>query len=180
MPGLGGNEADPARRCAVRHTGSAVCAFQYDDPILDHTGQQRTLRSGRVLSARCKGQRSGRQPGGLCLHGLFNDRYLSMDNYEGVEYWQCENDPSSISVTPAIPDETTGLQVAGSAVALDYVVGLLFDEDACMTDFQLDRADSTPLEARKLYRNLWLHIAKNGINDFTEKAVLFIMADPAT
>ena len=116
----------------------------------------------------------------IVMPEIFNDRYLSMDNYEGVEYWQCENDPSSISVTPAIPDETTGLQVAGSAVALDYVVGLLFDEDACMTDFQLDRADSTPLEARKLYRNLWLHIAKNGINDFTEKAVLFIMADPTT
>ena len=116
----------------------------------------------------------------IVMPEIFNDRYLSMDNYEGVEYWQCENDPSSVSVTPAIPDETTGLQVAGSAVALDYVVGLLFDEDACMTDFQLDRADSTPLEARKLYRNLWLHIAKNGINDFTEKAVLFIMADPAT
>lgn len=114
----------------------------------------------------------------MVMPEIFNDRYLSMDNYEGVEYWQAENDPSSISVTPAIPDETTGLQIAGSAVALDYVVGLLFDEDACMTDFQLDRADSTPLEARKLYRNLWLHIAKNGINDFTEKAVLFIMKDP--
>lgn len=116
----------------------------------------------------------------IVMPEIFNDRYLSMDNYEGVEYWQCENDPSSISVTPAIPDETTGLQVAGSAVALDYVVGLLFDEDACMVDFQLDRADSSPLEARKLFRNLWLHLSRNGINDFTEKAVLFIMADPTT
>ena len=116
----------------------------------------------------------------MVMPEIFNDSYLSKPQYEGIEYWQCENDPSAVSVTPAIPDETTGLQIAGSAVALDYVVGLLFDEDACMTDFQLDRADSTPLEARKLYRNLWMHFAKNGINDFTEKAVLFIMADPVT
>lgn len=115
----------------------------------------------------------------IVMPEIFNDRYLNMENqYEGVEYWQTENDPSSIDVFPAIPDETTGLQIKGNEVELDYVVGLLFDEDACMVDFQLDRADSSPLEARKLYRNLWLHIAKNGINDFTEKAVLFIMADP--
>lgn len=110
---------------------------------------------------------------------IFNDRYLKLDQYEGVEFWQNENDPSAVSVTPAIPTADS-TQTAGSAVALDYVVGLLFDTDAAMTDFQLDRADSTPLEARKLYRNLWLHIAKNGINDFTEKAILFIMADPTT
>lgn len=115
----------------------------------------------------------------MVMPEIFNDRYLTLDSYEGVEYWQCENDPSAVKVYPAIPDETTGLQVKGDLVDLPYVVGLLFDEDACMVDFQLDRADSTPLEARKLYRNLWLHIAKNGINDFTEKAVLFIMADPS-
>lgn len=116
----------------------------------------------------------------LVMPEIFNDKYLSRPQYEGIEYWQCENDPSSVSVTPAIPDETNGTQIAGSAVSLPYVVGLLFDEDACMVDFQVDRVDSTPLEARKLYRNLWMHIAKNGINDFTEKAVLFIMQDPAT
>lgn len=115
----------------------------------------------------------------MVMPEIFNDKYLSMDQYEGVEYWQNENVPASISVTPAIPtDDST--QTAGNAVELDYVVGVLFDSDAMMTDFQLDRADTTPLEARKLYHNLWLHIAKNGINDFTEKAVLFIMADPVT
>ena len=116
----------------------------------------------------------------IVMPEIFNDRYLTRPQYEGIEYWQCENDPSSVSVTPAIPDATTGYQTTGSAVSLDYVVALLFDEDACMTDFQLERVDSTPLEARKLYRNLWLHASRNNINDFTEKAVLFIMADPVT
>lgn len=116
----------------------------------------------------------------MVLPEIFNDRYLNIGNFEGVDYWQNENDPSAISVYPAIPDQATGLQKKGDLVSLDYVVGMLFDADACMVDFQLDRADATPIEARKLYHNLWLHIAKNGINDFTEKAILFIMADPTT
>ena len=118
------------------------------------------------------------------LPEIFNEKYLSLDkNYEGVEFWQNEEDPSSVKVTPAIPDvdstsATYGTQIAGTAVTLPYVVGLLFDEDAMMVDFQLERADSTPLEARKLYRNLWLTISKNLIGDLTEKQILYIMADP--
>lgn len=115
----------------------------------------------------------------MVLPEIFNDRYLDIGNFEGVDYWINENDPAAVKVYPAIPDETTGLQVKGDLVDIPYVVGMLFDTDACMTDFQLDRADSTPIEARKLYHNLWLHIAKNGINDFTEKAILFVMEDPS-
>lgn len=111
----------------------------------------------------------------MVLPEIYNDGLLEL-NYEGVEVWQNENDPSAIRITPAIPT-ADGAQVAGAEVNLPYVVGILFDTDAMMADFQLDRADSTTLEARKLFRNLWLHIAKNGINDFTEKACLLVMMD---
>lgn len=118
----------------------------------------------------------------LVLPEIFNEKYLSVGSYEGIEFWQSENDPSAISVTPAIPDTnkesaTYGTQIKGAAVNLPYVVGMLFDEDSLMVDFQLDRVDSSPLEARKLYRNLWMHISKNIINDLTEKACIFIMQD---
>lgn len=111
---------------------------------------------------------------------LFNKQYLKMENYEGVMYWQNENDPSAIKVTPAIPDTTgaTGTQTAGDPVSLDYVVGMLYDVDALMVDYQLERSATTPLEARKGYRNLWWTFSKNAINDFTENAIIYIMADP--
>ena len=51
------------------------------------------------------------------------------------------------------------------------------DEDALMTNFQLERADTTPLEARKHYRNTWNTFMKNIIDDPSENAVIFIMAD---
>ena len=112
---------------------------------------------------------------------LFNEQYLKMENYEGVMFWQNENDPSAIKVTPAIPDTTglTGVQTAGETVTLDYVVGMLYDVDALMVDYQLDNSAVTPLEARKHYRNMWWSFAKNAICDFTENAIIYIMADPA-
>lgn len=111
---------------------------------------------------------------------LFNEQYLKMENYEGVMYWQNENDPSAIKVTPAIPDTTglTGTQTAGDTVSLGYVVGMLYDVDALMIDYQLERSATTPLEARKGYRNMWWTFSKNAINDFTENAIIYIMKDP--
>lgn len=113
----------------------------------------------------------------MVMPEIFNTEYLDVKNYEGVMFWQNENEPSKISVTPAIPDYQTGSQKAGEAVALDCVLGILYDEDAMMTDFQLEAANTTPLEARKRYRNIWWTFSKNAINDFTENAILFIMKD---
>ena len=112
---------------------------------------------------------------------VFNEEYLKMENYEGILYWQNEANPSKVDVVPAIPDTTglTGVQTAGDRVQLDYVVGALWDEDALMVDFQLERSNSTPLEARKNYRNIWWSFSKNAINDATENFILYYMADPA-
>lgn len=107
---------------------------------------------------------------------IFNPQYLQIENYEGVNFWQNENNPMAISVTPAIPDTANpAAQKAGSAVTLDNVVGVLFDEDALMIDYQLDTALSTGVEARKHYRNVWYTYAKNSICDFTEKGILYYL-----
>ena len=113
------------------------------------------------------------------LPEIFNPQYLDIDTqYEGLLWWQNENDPEAISVVPSIPDfANTGTQITGTAVALDHVVGLIYDEDALMSNFQLDDVNTTNLEARKRFRNTWYSMARGGINDFTEKATLFIMAD---
>lgn len=114
------------------------------------------------------------------LPEIFRPEYLDIrTQYEPVLWWQNENDPAAIDVTPSVPNFTTGVQAAGDRVQLDYVVGMIFDQDAVMSDFQLDDANTTPLEARKRFRNTWYSMARNGLNDFTEKGVLFIMADPS-
>ena len=112
------------------------------------------------------------------LPEIFNPEYLDIKTqYQEITYWQGESNRPAINFTPAVIDTATGTQTAGAQVNLEYVVGAIFDRDGLMTDFQLERAATTPLEAKKLYRNSWLHICRNAINDFTENAVLFYMAD---
>lgn len=111
---------------------------------------------------------------------IFNPEYLKIENYEGVDFWQNELNPSAIDIVPAIPNTVTPAngQVQGNEVKLDYLVGILYDEDAMMVDYQMDTAYSTPVEARKGYRNVWYTMLRNGINDFTENAIIYYMADP--
>jgi hypothetical protein len=117
----------------------------------------------------------------LVLPEIFNPKYLSIDNYEGVTFWQNENSRAAIDIIPAITDadtssQTYGQQIAGAEVQLDYVVGCLFDEESCLAEMQLDVAETTPLEARKRYRNVWNTYAKNMISDPTEKFILYYMS----
>lgn len=109
------------------------------------------------------------------LPEIFNPQYLSLENYEGVTFWQNQNNRAAISCTPAVVNAGTGQITAGTPVALDYVVGMIFDEDALMVDYQLEDALTTPVEARKRYRNIWWTFSKNIMADYTENAVIFYM-----
>lgn len=113
----------------------------------------------------------------MVMPDIFSPQYLSEPQFEAVDFWQSFEAGPEINVTPAIPDFTTGTQTDGDPVELDYVLGILYDEDAIMTDFQLESSATTPLEARKRYRNIWWSFAKNSINDFTENAIIFTMED---
>lgn len=121
----------------------------------------------------------------MIMPEIFNPQYLDIGNFEAVDFWQSPDSPSEIDITPAIIDldtsnATYGTQIQGTNVNLDMVVGMIYDEDAIMTDFQLERTATSPLEARKLYRNVWYTFCRNSIADYTENCVLFYMADPTT
>lgn len=117
----------------------------------------------------------------MVLPEIFRPEYLDINTqYEGVDYWQNFNAGAAIDVVPAIPNTAGTAQTVGAEVELDYVVGMIYDADAIMIDYQLEAASTTPLEARKHYRNMWWSFSKNAISDFTENCVIFIMADPAS
>lgn len=113
------------------------------------------------------------------MPNIFNPQYLDVENYEGVTYWQAIDTPESIHITPAVVNTTSGEQEAGTEVNIPYVIGILYDVDGMMSDYQLEDAISTPVEARKRYYNIWYSFARNGINDNTENSVIFYMADPS-
>ena len=110
---------------------------------------------------------------------IFNTEYLNVGQYEKVTHWQNINNPMAIDVTPAIPNLVSPAsgQTTGNRVQLDHVVGMIYDENALMTDYQMDESYTTPLEARKGYRNIWWHYSKGAINDFSENHVVFILGN---
>lgn len=110
---------------------------------------------------------------------IFNPEYLDIGQYEKVTHWQNINDPMAIDVTPAIPNLSSPAsgQTTGARVQLDHVVGLLYDEDALMVDYQMDNSFTSPLEARKGYRNIWWHYSKGALNDFSENHIVFTLGN---
>ena len=118
----------------------------------------------------------------MVMPEIFSPGYLAEPQFEAVDFWQSFEAGPAIDVTPAIPDfdstsATFGTQIVGSEVELDYVLGILYDEDAIMTDFQLERTDTTVLESRKHYRNIWWSFSKNALSDLSENAIIFTMED---
>lgn len=107
---------------------------------------------------------------------IFNERYLKIENFEAVDFWQNFNDPSAIDVIPSYPDYID-IDETPEEVNLTYVVGMIYDADAIMTDFQLDRVTVSPLEAKRFYRNMFYTIRRNYIFDASENIVIFIMED---
>lgn len=108
---------------------------------------------------------------------IFGPGYLSFGNYEGVQFWQNINDRSAVSVTPAQFNVNTAKQETGAPVKLDFVVGLLYDRRALATAYRQDSVYTTPFNISGEYYNTEHHWKMNYMQDPTENAVLFYMAD---
>lgn len=106
---------------------------------------------------------------------IFNDNYLKIENYEGVDYWQSFNEPTKIDAHIAVPTGDGSSDTA--TINENYVVGMLYDVDGLMTDFQFEDVNTTPLEARKRYRVNWYTFSKNSIIDPTENTIVYVMRD---
>lgn len=111
---------------------------------------------------------------------LFNPKYLDIGSFEGVNYWQSQTEPTAIHVKPNVLDVATGTSKnATTEVDLDYVVGVLFDTDACGVMPQFDYASTTPFNSAGGYYNMYNHWRFNSYNDFTENAILFVLGEGA-
>lgn len=118
-----------------------------------------------------------RQAESTIFPSLFNDSYLKLENYEGVEYWQNPNVPAGVNITPNQLDVATGQSVNGNAVVLDHVVALLFDRDALATSVHVEDVITSPINNKGAYYNVTYHYGKDYQLDQTENMILYYMAD---
>lgn len=124
----------------------------------------------------------------MVMPEIFNDQYLKTENFEAVDYWQNismnDADKASVNLKVTIPAwledliaNTTGSSDTAFDFQPDYVLGCLFDRRSVMTNFQLEAARTTPVEARKNYLNTWFDFVKSNICNPTQNFVLFVMSE---
>jgi hypothetical protein len=108
---------------------------------------------------------------------LFNPQYLEIGDFEGVNYWQSQDEPTQIKVKPNILDTATGASKDGVETTIPYCLGILFDEEALGVLPQFDYASSTPFNSAGGYWNMYMHWRFNVYSDYTENAVVFVLGD---
>lgn len=143
-------------------------------PILRHTpkSRQKMIMYGPMFT----------EAEATVFSEIFNPIYLELgDNFETVNFWQSQENPTAVSATPNILDVTTGQsKTATASVTIPYVVGAIFDEEACGVMPQFNYASTTPFNSAGGYYNMFYHWRFNSYVDFTENAVLFILGDGGT
>jgi hypothetical protein len=119
----------------------------------------------------------------IVMPEIFNTEYLQEPNFESVEFWQSYNDRSAINLKVTVPGWLESLMTDGettqdTSVTINeaYILGVLFDKDSVMTDYQYESSRSTPVEARKNYRNIWYDFSKNSIVDPSENCIVFYLS----
>lgn len=108
---------------------------------------------------------------------VFNEQYLKMMDYEGVNFWQSIMTPMGITVNSKYMS-TDGSIVEDSTVggtATSNIFGILMDEEAAGVTTYGARTAVTPYNARGEYTNVWWHFNDRYWNDFTENVVVFLL-----
>ena len=153
-------------RTALYHNPLKITEDGVDYNVLRHTPksmQKLMLFSEFIAKAKTR-----------VMPEIFNPEYLSLENYEGVTYWQSTKpaDRMKIACKPALPEGAES-----SNVEIDYVVGILFDTDAIQSINQFTGAYVTPVNARHLYTNTWMHYKFGAIQDYTENSIIYYLGE---
>ena len=109
------------------------------------------------------------------LSNTFHDNYLSLGDYERVNYWQSIGTPMSISATPTYMKNDGTLTSPEAAVELENLFGVIMDEEAAGVTVVNQWTANAPFNARGGYTNTFWHFTDRYWNDFTENAVVLML-----
>lgn len=113
--------------------------------------------------------------GASVLADVYHDELLQYADHEEVNYWQAIKAPAQISVTPAYIDASGEIEDHPTAVTADYVLGVLFDEEAAGITTVNQWTAAAPFNARGGYTNFFWHFTDRYNLDVTENAVVLLL-----
>ena len=113
---------------------------------------------------------------------LYNADKISniVDGAKKMTFWQNIDNPYSVQAKPAYLNTTTGnIDVAGSAVQVDNIIGVLFDRDALGMVKRSTWSAASEFNPAGGFYNLYWHWTQTTWNSFDENFVL-LYADTVT
>lgn len=108
------------------------------------------------------------------LSGTFHPEFIDYADVEAVNFWQSEQTPMSLSVTPVYM-KADGTYAAAAAQSISNLIGVIFDEEALGYTMINETAAVTPLNASGLYWNQYWHETSRWYNDQSEKGIVLLL-----
>lgn len=110
------------------------------------------------------------------LPSIFGADRLKMIDFEPVVYWQNIEDREKIVATPTVL-KADGTLVKKTETTVDNIIGVLFDEEALGITRKSEWMQSTGMNPRGGYENIFYHFSVAMWNDFTENGIVLIAAE---
>lgn len=110
------------------------------------------------------------------LPSIFGADRLKMIDFEPVVYWQNIKDREKIVATPTVL-KADGTLEKKTQTTVENVIGVLFDEEALGITRKSEWMQSTGMNPRGGYENIFYHFSVAMWNDFTENGIVLIAAE---
>ncbi len=110
------------------------------------------------------------------LPSIFGADRLKMIDFEPVVYWQNIKDREKIVATPTVL-KADGTLEKKAQTTVENIIGVLFDEEALGITRKSEWMQSTGMNPRGGYENIFYHFSVAMWNDFTENGIVLIAAE---
>lgn len=157
--------ADVSRMFTER---TGLYQIQVDGNFISHhtpVGDQRIFMLSKYLNA-IKAR---------VMSGTYNDDFIKFAYTEEVSFWQSPDNVAKINVTPVYLQSDGSLKTADAAVEQDNIIAVMMDRDAAGITVMDEEQAQTPYNTKGKYWNINFSAIARYWNDFTEKAVVFVL-----
>ena len=110
------------------------------------------------------------------LPSIFGADRLKMIDFEPVVYWQNIKDREKIVATPTVL-KADGTLEKKAQTTVENIIGVLFDEEALGITRKSEWMQSTGMNPRGGYENIFYHFSVAMWNDFTENGIVLVAAE---
>lgn len=111
----------------------------------------------------------------MVMSPTYHDNYLSLGNFESINFWQSIKTPDSIAITPVYTDNTGAVKKATKEVNQAAIFGVMHDRDALGYCYTNTWSATTPLNIDGGYWNTAEHATIKTLQDNTEKAIVLLL-----